>query len=173
MKMQKMNKKSNYVVWPALSSKFLKMARCPKSLAKDAKWVRFVNRLVFIFFEHCDAMNTRILLGKLVNAQSLTPKQSELLQLLGEYRDVLYTEAAGDAQQRLVRAAYCLHVLDHVMRSRQRVLRHNARAKKSRTASSSSSSECRDQGLVRPRVLILAPFRSCAVKSVGRWISSF
>ena len=31
MKMQK--KKSNYVVWPVPSSKFLKMARGPKSLA--------------------------------------------------------------------------------------------------------------------------------------------
>ena len=33
MKIQKKMKKSNYVVWPAPSSKFLKMARGPKSLA--------------------------------------------------------------------------------------------------------------------------------------------
>ncbi len=33
MKMQKKNEKSNDVMWPAPSSKFLKMARGPKSLA--------------------------------------------------------------------------------------------------------------------------------------------
>ncbi len=32
----KMQKKSNYGVWPAPSSKFLKMARGPKSLATPA-----------------------------------------------------------------------------------------------------------------------------------------
>ena len=36
MKMQKKMKKSNYVVWPAPSSKFRKMARGPKSLATPA-----------------------------------------------------------------------------------------------------------------------------------------
>ena len=35
MKMQR-NEKSNYVVWPAPSSKFLKMGRGPKSFATPA-----------------------------------------------------------------------------------------------------------------------------------------
>ena len=44
MKMQK--KKSNYVVWPVASSKFLKMARGPKSLATPDLNKRFLHELL-------------------------------------------------------------------------------------------------------------------------------
>ncbi|KAL3183608.1 hypothetical protein MRX96_033713 [Rhipicephalus microplus] len=88
-----------------------------------------------------------------------TPLQMELLSVLSSYRDLLFTERTLTNGEE-VRAAYCLHALNHVLKSRSRVLHHNARLRRG------ASSEMRDQGLTRPQVLFLLPFRESALRTV-------
>ncbi|KAH6923589.1 hypothetical protein HPB50_003215 [Hyalomma asiaticum] len=90
---------------------------------------------------------------------TLTPLQIELLSVLTTYRDLLFTERTL-ANGEEVRTVYCLHALNHVLKSRSRVLHHNARLHRG------ASSEMRDQGLTRPRVLFLMPFRESALRTV-------
>ncbi|XP_077529873.1 U3 small nucleolar RNA-associated protein 25 homolog [Haemaphysalis longicornis] len=90
---------------------------------------------------------------------TLTPLQMELLSVLSSYRDLLFTERSLDNGEE-VRAAYCLHALNHVLKSRSRVLHHNKKLHRG------ASSEMRDQGLTRPLVLFLMPFRESALRTV-------
>ncbi|KAH7933789.1 hypothetical protein HPB49_017364 [Dermacentor silvarum] len=89
----------------------------------------------------------------------LTPLQLELLSVLTSYRDLLFTERTLTNGEE-VRAAYCLHALNHVLKSRSRVLHHNARLRRG------ANTELRDQGLTRPQVLFLLPFRESALRTV-------
>jgi hypothetical protein len=79
----------------------------------------------------------------------MTPAQQELWQHLCQYHDILYTIP----HEKDVRFIYALHAMNHIYKSRDRVLKNKERLKKD------SSLECRDQGFTRPKVLILVPFR--------------
>ncbi|KAK3554480.1 hypothetical protein QTP70_023479, partial [Hemibagrus guttatus] len=100
------------------------------------------------------------------DAAGRTDLQNELLRLMGSYRDVYYPECSvlnGVAETRQV---YCLHALNHVLKANSRVLTHNAVLKEAR-----DGDEFRDQGLTRPKVLILVPFRDAALRVVQAFIS--
>lgn len=47
-----------------------------------------------------------------------------------------------------MRSAYCLHVLNHVLKANTRVLRNNAKLKETKDV----HQEFRDQGITRPKV---------------------
>jgi U3 small nucleolar RNA-associated protein 25 len=96
---------------------------------------------------------------------SLSPIQSELFQFLNSYRDVFVPTRTLDTGDEL-RDAWALHVLNHVMAARARVLRHNARLRAAAEAGRDEDQEYRDQGFSRPRVLVLLPYRSAAAKFV-------
>ena len=94
----------------------------------------------------------------------LSPLQHELFTLANDYRDVYYPEM-NHSNNDEIRTVYCLHSLNHILKSRDRVLHHNAKLKKaSESGAMTGEIEYRDQGLVRPRVLIIAPLRNSAVK---------
>lgn len=94
----------------------------------------------------------------------LSPLQHELFTLANEYRDVYYPEQTHLNTDE-IQTVYCLHALNHVMKSRDKVLYHNAKLKMAReNGAAMGEIEYRDQGLVRPRVLIIAPLRNTAVK---------
>lgn len=94
----------------------------------------------------------------------LSPLQHEVFSLANEYRDIYYPEM-NHLNSDEIRTVYCLHSLNHVMKSRDKVLLHNAKLKKYKeNGQSTDDVEFRDQGLVRPRVLIIAPLRNSAVK---------
>ncbi len=94
----------------------------------------------------------------------LSPLQHELFSLANDYRDVYYPEM-NHLNNDEIRTVYCLHSLNHVLKSRDKVLFHNAKLKKaSESGAMTGEIEYRDQGLVRPRVLIIAPLRNSAVK---------
>nr|SVE75738.1 EOG090X05RM [Daphnia hispanica] len=100
-----------------------------------------------------------------------TPLQHELFSLTNEYRDIYYPEM-NHRNSDDIRTVYCLHSLNHVMKSRDKVLLHNAKLKKYKEDGQSTEDvEFRDQGLVRPRVLIIAPLRNSAVKIVEKMAS--
>ena len=79
---------------------------------------------------------------------------------------------------------YLLHALNHVLklviitdivhfknlicdRTRSRVLKHNSRLLRASQEGKEISVELRDQGLTRPKVLILLPFRDSALHVVN------
>ncbi|XP_036431105.1 digestive organ expansion factor isoform X2 [Colossoma macropomum] len=101
-------------------------------------------------------------------ASDLTDLQKELLRLMGSYRDIYYPECSPVVEGPEVRRAYCLHALNHVLKANSKVLTHNARLKE---AKGSEEEEFRDQGLTRPKVLILVPTRDGALRVVQTFIS--
>ncbi|XP_049337557.1 U3 small nucleolar RNA-associated protein 25 homolog isoform X2 [Astyanax mexicanus] len=101
-------------------------------------------------------------------ALDLTELQQELLRLMGSYRDVYYPECSPLVEGPEVRRAYCLHALNHVLKANSQVLAHNARLKE---AKGGEEEDFRDQGLTRPKVLILVPFRDGALRVVQTFIS--
>ncbi|EFX88357.1 hypothetical protein DAPPUDRAFT_305636 [Daphnia pulex] len=117
----------------------------------------------------CSNLDTRPLSDNKQTAEELlSPLQHELFTLANEYRDVYYPEM-NHLNNDEIRTVYCLHSLNHVMKSRDKVLLHNAKLKKAKeNGVATDEIEYRDQGLVRPRVLIIAPLRISAVKIVEK-----
>uniref|UniRef100_A0A671LLJ9 U3 small nucleolar RNA-associated protein 25 homolog n=1 Tax=Sinocyclocheilus anshuiensis TaxID=1608454 RepID=A0A671LLJ9_9TELE len=97
----------------------------------------------------------------------VTELQKELLGLMGTYRDVHFTNSSPLREAKEVRSAYCLHVLNHVLKANTRVLRNNAKLKETKDV----NEEFRDQGITRPKVLILVPFRDGVLRVVQTFIT--
>ncbi|XP_052468794.1 U3 small nucleolar RNA-associated protein 25 homolog isoform X1 [Carassius gibelio] len=97
----------------------------------------------------------------------ITELQKELLGLMGTYRDVHFTNSSPLREAKEVRSAYCLHVLNHVLKANTRVLRNNAKLKETKDV----NEEFRDQGITRPKVLILVPFRDGVLRVVQTFIT--
>ncbi|XP_034051139.1 digestive organ expansion factor [Thalassophryne amazonica] len=106
--------------------------------------------------------------------KSISALQLELLSLMGSYKDLYYPETCPLSRGPYVRSAYCLHVLNHVLKANSRVLAHNSQLKERKTESRAGAEpqdEPRDQGLTRPKVLILLPFRGAALRVVQVLVS--
>lgn len=94
----------------------------------------------------------------------LTEFQNELFCVMNNYQDLYYSkQTLNNAES--VRFVYCLHVANHILKRRTEVLRHNERLKK--TGSDDVPDEFRDQGFVRPKVLVVLPFKSSAFKVIS------
>uniref|UniRef100_A0A3B4ZFK1 U3 small nucleolar RNA-associated protein 25 homolog n=1 Tax=Stegastes partitus TaxID=144197 RepID=A0A3B4ZFK1_9TELE len=107
-------------------------------------------------------------------AEQISPLQLELLALMGSYKDLYYPEMCPVNQGPHVRSAYCLHVLNHVLKANSQVLADNAQLRERKTqakAGAEPQDEPRDQGLTRPKVLILVPFRGSALQVIHTLIS--
>jgi U3 small nucleolar RNA-associated protein 25 len=125
----------------------------------------------------------------------LTPTQAELFHACNSYRDVFLPLRRLDTGDEL-RDAWVLHIANHILAARTRVLRHNAKlreASESKTTkakgkeqskdstrskgekpqesdsddSADEEHEYRDQGFTRPRILVVLPYRSSAYKFVA------
>lgn len=101
----------------------------------------------------------------------LTPLQRELFSVINNYQDLYYPERTfSNADQ--IRFVYCLHVINHVLKTRTKILHHNAKLAKSNCSGMGEiPDEYRDQGLVRPKVLIIVPFKHSCFKIVEMFIS--
>lgn len=97
----------------------------------------------------------------------VTELQKELLGLMGTYRDVYFANSSPLREAKEVRSAYCLHALNHVLKANSRVLRNNARLKETKD----TEEDFRDQGITRPKVLILVPIRDGALRVVQTFIT--
>ncbi|CAG4954013.1 unnamed protein product [Parnassius apollo] len=90
-----------------------------------------------------------------------TPLQKELFAIINNYQDIYYPERTfSNADE--IRYTYCLHVVNHILKTRTKILHHNAKLSKKLEM----SDEYRDQGLVRPKVLIMVPFKDAAYRVV-------
>lgn len=97
----------------------------------------------------------------------LTPLQTEIMSVASNYQDFYYPQRTHQNGEQL-RLVYCTHALDHVLKTRQKVLHHNSRISKLKASKKNViiPDEFRDQGFVRPRVLIVLPFRESAYRVV-------
>ncbi|KAL8674484.1 MAG: hypothetical protein Q9168_001149 [Polycauliona sp. 1 TL-2023] len=88
---------------------------------------------------------------------------AQLAASMFSYRDVLYSARTQDNADTL-RTLTSLHILNHISRTRDTVLRNNAKLS---NCSDGDDLEVRDQGFTRPKVLILLPTRQSCVKMVA------
>ncbi|CAK1550511.1 unnamed protein product [Leptosia nina] len=98
-------------------------------------------------------------------SEVFTPLQKDLFAFLNNYQDLYYPERTFTNADE-IRYSYCLHVANHVLKTRIKILHHNAKLSKK----TDLSDDFRDQGLVRPKVLILVPFKHAAYKVVNTLI---
>lgn len=112
-----------------------------------------------------------------ISSLDLTPLQWELLPLLGHYQDLYLSNRTWESAEEL-RFVYSLHAINHVLKSRCEVIKHNSTISRhldeqKRTKGRSLTTiddEIRDQGLVRPKVLILAPLKDAGYRIVNMLI---
>ncbi|KFM58522.1 Digestive organ expansion factor-like protein, partial [Stegodyphus mimosarum] len=87
-----------------------------------------------------------------------------LLNLISGYTDIMYMKRTHEKSENL-RMLYSLHALNHILKSRAKIIHHNSKISKN------SEEEYRDQGFTRTSVLILVPFRHdcyCIVSLLSR-----
>lgn len=94
---------------------------------------------------------------------SFTAQQRALFGIINKYVDLYYPRRCYANAEEL-RFVYCLHAVNHILKTRGRVLAHNA---KLHSKPDDVPDEYRDQGLTRPKVLILLPFRHAALRVVN------
>ncbi|XP_046351320.2 U3 small nucleolar RNA-associated protein 25 homolog isoform X2 [Haliotis rufescens] len=98
-----------------------------------------------------------------LKAADLSPLQQGLFSLLNAYQDVSFSERTHSNGEE-VRLVYCLHALNHALKTRTRVVSHNTKMKSKQKI---DTDDYRDQGLTRPKVLMVLPFRESALRVVN------
>lgn len=94
--------------------------------------------------------------------QKLTMFQLELLSLITSYKNIFYSDRTFENANE-IRLAYSLHALNHVLKTRTKIVSHNSKINQQ---GKNIDKEYRDQGLTRPKVLIILPFRDSAFQTV-------
>jgi U3 small nucleolar RNA-associated protein 25 len=95
------------------------------------------------------------------NVDPLTPLQRELFSIINNYQDLNYPERTLKNGEE-IRFTYCLHLVNHILKTRIKILHHNNKL----LNKDDVPEEYRDQGLVRPKVIVLVPFRESALRYV-------
>lgn len=114
--------------------------------------------------------NSQFLSGLQKPSGPFTPLQKELFLLMNSYRDVFYPERTALKNGEEIRHVYCLHAVNHVLKANAQVLSNNSR-RRSQKLGVGDDDDFRDQGLTRPKVLIVVPFREAALRVVQLFIS--
>ncbi|CAR25528.1 ZYRO0A02002p [Zygosaccharomyces rouxii] len=94
----------------------------------------------------------------------LTPLQRKIVDPIFQYRDLLYEYEDYEQDEDEYRDLYVLHVLNHIYKTRDRILKDNQRL------ATNPDGEFLDQGFTRPKVLIVAPTRDTAYQIVSKVI---
>ncbi|WAR18750.1 DIEXF-like protein [Mya arenaria] len=102
-----------------------------------------------------------------VTSGGLSSFQSGMFSIINNYQDLLYSDRNAETGEK-IRLLYCLHALNHVLKTRKRVISHNTKIKQK--GQLSVDEDYRDQGLTRPKVLMVLPFRDSAKRVVDMFI---
>ena len=97
---------------------------------------------------------------------SLDRLTGRLASSIFDYRDVLFPQRTLSNAGTL-RKLTCLHVLNHLFKTRDRVIKNNARLAKE----DNEDIELRDQGFTRPKVLMILPTRNSCVRYIDTILS--
>lgn len=129
-------------------------------------------------FENADLANAKVkekLIERWYKANSrkkgkgpFTELQNSLFNYVNKYQDVFYSQRDFNNAEE-IRRLYCLHAVNHIYKTRSRILKNNAKIVQSQK-DEKKAPECRDHGLTRPKVLILVPFRDGALRIVNTLI---
>ncbi|KIW16640.1 hypothetical protein PV08_03828 [Exophiala spinifera] len=93
-------------------------------------------------------------------ASSLSSDEKDLASAMFNYTDVIDGNRTLRNSSQL-RDLSALHALNHVFKTRDRILKNNAKL-----SSSSETLDLRDQGFTRPKVLIIVPTKQACVRFV-------
>lgn len=149
--------------WPGLGKMLFKRPKLTivenrhvKALEETRSFAKLpdIPTLVEKFFLHKRLTST---------VKQLSRFQMELLSIISWYHDFSYPERNFDNAEEL-RYCYCLHAINHVLKSRDIVVANNDKQ-------DGDENEIRDQGLTRPKVLILVPFKDSAYRIINIIIS--
>jgi U3 small nucleolar RNA-associated protein 25 len=91
-----------------------------------------------------------------------TPMQIALTKLLGTYQDVMDTRIKLEERESM-RRMIAMHAMSHIHKNRRRVLRNNEKLAKAASTGQAVTTDTRDQGFTRPKVLVLLPLRNSAM----------
>ncbi|GFQ92559.1 digestive organ expansion factor homolog [Trichonephila clavata] len=97
-------------------------------------------------------LKKNLLENMLKSPKKLSSFQLEFFNIISEYYDLIYmhrTPFKGEA----MRTIYTLHILNHILKSRAKIIHHNSKLSKN------PEMEFRDQGFARPTAVMLVPFR--------------
>ncbi|KAL5283485.1 DIEXF family protein [Megaselia abdita] len=121
------------------------------------------------FFKKSELENFQIK-PKILPNVNFNQLQSEMFSVVNNYQDLFYSQRSLENAEE-VRSVYCLHVLNHIIKTRQKILHHNGKLTAASAAEKNSTAivpdSYRDQGLVRPRILIIVPFRDSVFRIVN------
>ena len=98
---------------------------------------------------------------------TMSDLQRSVFHIINSYTDLLFTERTHSNGEDL-RFIYCLHAINHALKTRTKIIHHNAKLEKLRKKKKTGEEvlEYQDQGLARPKILIVVPFRESAL----RWL---
>lgn len=107
-----------------------------------------------------------------INGESvnLTSLQAELFSVMNNYQDLYYPHRSHENGEE-IRFTYCMHALNHLLKTRTKIMHHNAKLGNSSKVPAIIPDAYRDQGLFRPKVLIIVPFRESALRVIKMLIS--
>jgi U3 small nucleolar RNA-associated protein 25 len=105
------------------------------------------------------------------NPVLFTPLQRGLFSVINNYQDLYYFgRTFSNADQ--IRFVYCLHAINHMLKTRTEIMHHDSKLAKSDPSSVGEvPDEYRDQGFVRPKILFIVPFKHSCLKIVETLIS--
>jgi len=95
----------------------------------------------------------------------LSEFQKAFSQYVFSYQDLLFAGRTVRNSDEL-RRMYCLHALNHIFKTRDRVVKDNFRL-----SHGDDDLELRDQGFTRPKVLFILPTRNCCVQVVDTLVA--
>lgn len=96
---------------------------------------------------------------------NLTKVQKDLVDPMFQYKDVLYEYSNYGKEEDEYRDLYALHALNHVYKTRDRILKDNQKLQ------DNPDIEHLDQGFTRPKVLIVAPTRDVGYHIIEKIIN--
>ncbi|QLQ77975.1 hypothetical protein HG537_0A02220 [Torulaspora globosa] len=111
------------------------------------------------------AIKQRLKIHNDLDKAELTSLQKILVDPMFQYNDLLYEYESYEKDEQDYRDLYALHVLNHIYKTRDRILKNNQRI------GENTDAEYLDQGFTRPKVLIVVPTRDSAYQIVSKIVA--